>query len=270
MELAGSVALVTGASSGIGRAVALELADQGAHVLAHGRDRGRLDDVALLTGGTPLVAELTDRDQREALVHKACEVRGHVDVLVSNAGLGWAGPFTDMTADEVDRIIDLNLTAALHVTRLLLPTMVERRRGALCFVTSVAGRTSVAGEAVYSAAKAGLDAFAESLRAEARGTGVRVSVVVPGVVDTDFFTNRGRPYDRTLPRPVPTQVVAGAVVRAIADGRPEVWAPRWLRLAPAVRALAPAPYRRLATVFGGKQRLSTQAASRGRPTGSWP
>jgi short-subunit dehydrogenase len=270
VQLTGSVALVTGASSGIGRAVALELADQGAHVLAHGRDRGRLDDVASLTGGTPLVAELTDPDQREALVRKACEVRGHVDVLVSNAGLGWAGPFTDMTADDVDRIIDVNLTAALHLTRLLLPTLVERRRGALCFVTSVAGRTSVAGEAVYSAAKAGLDAFAESLRAEARGTGVQVGVVVPGVVDTDFFTHRGRPYDRALPRPVAPQVVASAVVRAIADGHPEVWAPRWLRLAPAVRALAPAPYRRQSSRFGQQHRLSADPARPQRPPGSWP
>ncbi|HET8616873.1 MAG TPA: SDR family oxidoreductase [Actinomycetales bacterium] len=270
MELTGSVALITGASSGIGRSVALELADHGVHVLVHGRDRLRLDDVVSLTGGTPLVAELADPAQRDALVRNATEVHGRVDVLVNNAGVGWSGPVTAMTADDVDRVLEVNLSAAVHLTRLLVPGMVDRGRGAVCFVTSVAGRSPVAGEAVYSAAKAGLDAFAESLRAEARRSGVHVSVVVPGVVDTDFFANRGRPYDRALPRPVPPQAVATAVVRSIADGRPEVWVPRWLRLAPAARALAPGPYRGLSAAFGGRHRLAGDAGRRVRPGSRWP
>ena len=113
------------------------------------------------------------------------------------------------------------------------------------------GRTAgVAGEAVYSATKAGLDAFAESLRAETVGSGVNVSVVVPGVVDTGFFDTRGRPYERARPRPVPPDAVADAVVRAVVRDRAEEWVPRWLRIAPAVRALAPGAYRRLAARFG--------------------
>jgi short-subunit dehydrogenase len=271
VELAGKVALVTGASSGIGRAVALELADLGARVLLHGRDEHRLAEVAALTGGTALPADLAHADQRESLARRAVGVHDRVDVLVSNAGVGWAGPFTDMSAHDVRQVLEVDLAAAVDLTRLLLPAMVARGSGALCFVSSVAGRTGVAGEAVYSAAKAGLDLFAESLRLEARGTGVQVSVVVPGVVDTAFFEHRGRSYDRALPRPVSAQTVAAGVVRALADDRAEVWAPRWLRAAHVVRALAPRPYRRLSTTFGSRQRLTDDGAGGSpRPHGRWP
>jgi short-subunit dehydrogenase len=138
----------------------------------------------------------------------------------------------------------------MRLARLLLPGMVERRTGCLLLVTSVAGRTGVAGEAVYAAAKAGLDAFAESLRLELAGTGVHVGVVVPAAVDTGFFTTRGRAYDRRVPRPVKPETVAQAVVRAIEQDRAETWIPRWIRLAVVVRALSPAGFRRLATRFG--------------------
>jgi short-subunit dehydrogenase len=122
----------------------------------------------------------------------------------------------------------------------------------VAFVSSIAGRTGVAGEAVYAATKAGLDAFAESLRWELAGTGVTVSVLVPGVVDTAFFERRGRPYDRRRPRPVPAAKVAEALVRDIGSARPERYLPRWLRTAVVVRAALPGPYRRLAGRFGQK------------------
>jgi short-subunit dehydrogenase len=269
VELAGTIALVTGASSGIGRAVALELADHGAHVLVHGRDSERVTEVADLTGGTPLVAELSDPRQRERLVAQAVQARGRVDVLVANAGVGWAGPFTDMTADDVQGLVDVDLLAPIDLTRRLLPGMVERGSGALCFVSSVAGRTAVAGEAVYAAAKAGIDAFADSLRAEAHDCGVQVGVVVPGVVDTPFFARRGRPYHRAVPRPVAPQAVASAVVQCLVDGSPEVWAPRWLRVAPVVRAVAPAPYRWLHSRFGGGARLNDRLSGH-QVGGTWP
>jgi short-subunit dehydrogenase len=128
--------------------------------------------------------------------------------------------------------------------------MVERRRGAVCFVTSIAGRTGVAGEAVYSATKAGLDAFADSIRVEIAGSGVDISVVIPGAVDTGFFETRGRPYSRDHPKPIAAATVADAVLRAVECGRAEQWRPRWLRVAPTVRALAPGAFRRLAVRFG--------------------
>jgi short-subunit dehydrogenase len=141
--------------------------------------------------------------------------------------------------------------------------MVERGTGCIVLVGSVAGRTGVAGEAVYAAAKAGLDAFAESVRLELAGTGVTVTVLVPGVVDTRFFLDRGGVPRRRVPRPVSAEKVAAALGRAVADDQPEVWMPRWLRVAPTVRVLAPRAFRRLAARFGEPVRVRDEA---GPPT----
>jgi short-subunit dehydrogenase len=197
-----------------------------------------------------LVAELANPEGRQRLAAEAVSVYGRVDVLINNAGIGWSGPFTDMDVDDIRRLIEVDLVAAIELTRALLPPMIERRNGSICFVTSIAGRTGVAAEAVYSATKAGLDVFAESLRAETAGSGVHIATVIPGVVDTGFFETRGRPYQRRRPKPIPPDVVAEAVVNAIANDRAEAWSPGWLRVAPTLRALAPGAYRRLVVRFG--------------------
>jgi short-subunit dehydrogenase len=255
MRIRGTVALVTGASSGIGAAVARSLADLGATVVAHGRDADRL--AALVEGGgriLPVTADLADgggTGGARALAEAALAAAGRVDVLVNNAGVGLAVPFTATSDAQLAALVAVNLTAPIELTRLLLPGMLSRGGGHLSFVTSIAGRMGVAGEAVYAATKAGLDTFAESLRLELAGTGVRVGVLVPGVVETEFFARRGRPYDRRRPRPLPAGRVAAALVRTIATGRDERYAPGWLRLPVAVRALLPGTYRRLAGRFGG-------------------
>ncbi len=254
VQLDGAVALVTGASAGIGQAVAVRFASQGARVLVHGRDPDRTAAVAGSVGGTAVVADLATPQGRRDLVAAAEQPFGRIDVLVNNAGIGWSGPLTRMTVEEIRRVIEVNLLAAVELTHAVLPGMLERGRGAVCFVSSIAGRSGVAGEAVYSATKAGIDAFADSLRIEAAGTGIQVGVVVPGVVNTGFFDNRGRPYDRARPKPVPPEAVADAVLEAV-RGRAEVWVPRWLRVAPTIRAIAPSMYRRLATRFGESVRL---------------
>jgi short-subunit dehydrogenase len=256
MRLDGAVALITGASAGIGRAVATRFAHEGARVLVHGRDPDRTRAVAAEAGGTALLADLASPADRQRLVDDATKVFGRLDVLVNNAGIGWSGPLVEMGVDQIRRLIDVDLLAAIELTRAILPAMVARRSGAVCFVTSVAGRTGVAGEAVYSATKAGLDAFAESVRAETAGSGVHVGVVVPGAVRTGFFDTRGRPYQRAHPKPLPPEAVADAVVRTVASGRAEQWVPGWLRIAPTVRALAPGAYRRLAVRFGEPVRSS--------------
>ena len=156
-----------------------------------------------------------------------------------------------MDHDDIETLVTANLTAPIRLTRALLPAMVERRRGGLAYVTSIAGRTGVAGEAVYAATKAGLDGFAESLRLELRGTGIGVGVLVPGVVNTRFFERRGRPYGRSRPRPLDAGPVAAALVRIVESGDAEAYRPRWLRLPVAVRGAAPGVYRRLAGRFGG-------------------
>ena len=251
MRVRGAVALVTGASSGIGWATALRLAELGARLILTGRDTERLAMLATMTGGTPLAADLADPAAATGLARAELDAAGRVDLLVNNAGIGHAGRFTAMTGDQVSRAVAVNLAAPIELTRVLLPGMVSRNTGHVAFVTSIAGRTGVAGEAVYSATKAGLDTFAESLRFELADTGVRVGVLVPGVVRTAFFDRRGAPYQRQRPRPQPAARVADALIRSIVTERDESFAPSWLRLPVAVRALAPATYRRLAGRFGG-------------------
>jgi short-subunit dehydrogenase len=250
MQLTDAVVLVTGASAGIGRVAAAKFAARGARVLVHGRDSQRTQQVADEVGGRALIADLASRADRERLATDALSAFGHIDVLVNNAGFGYLGPVSEMPVEAIRRLIEVDLLAAIELTRSLLPTMLQRRSGAVCFVTSIAGRTGVAGEAVYSATKAGLDTFADSLRVETAGSGVKVTVVVPGVVDTGFFETRGAAYTRSRPRPIPAETVADAVVRAVERDRAEEWRPRWLRIAPTLRALAPGAFRRLAVRFG--------------------
>jgi short-subunit dehydrogenase len=251
MRLAGAVALITGASSGIGAATARRLAAAGTRLILHGRDADRLAEVASASGATALTGDLADLDGAKTLARQAIEVAGRVDVLVSNAGIGWCGGLTTMTAEDTAHVLAVNLHAPIELTRLLLPGMRSQGRGHLVYVGSIAGRTGVADEAVYAASKAGLDTFAESLRFELAGTGVGVSTVVPGVVDTPFFTHRGRPYGRSRPRPIPPDTVAEAIERALVTGRADRYVPRWLAFPAALRVVAPGLYRALATRFGG-------------------
>jgi len=261
VHLAGRVVLVTGASSGIGRATAIELARSGARVLVHGRDPDRTAEVACLVGGTPLLLDLTEPSAARALADRAAAVHGCVDVLVANAGVGLSAPFTSVDPVEIDSLLALDLLAPIRLARALLPGMVERGTGHLVLVGSVAGRTGVAGEAAYAAAKAGLDAFGESVRLELTGTGVGVTVVLPGVVDTPFFDDRGCPPARRVPRPVTAERVAQAIARAVADDRPEVWVPRWLRVGSTIRAVAPGTFRRLSARFGEPIRIRGRGRS---------
>jgi short-subunit dehydrogenase len=256
VELQGKVALVTGASSGIGRAVAVRLAGAGSHVVVHGRDETRGAAVARSVRGTLLLGDLAASGVCEALAADATSSSGGVDVLVANAGVGWWGPLTAMEPARIDEIVSVDLLAPIRLTRALLPGMVERGSGHIVLVGSVAG-TGVAGEAVYAACKAGLAAFADSVRLELHGTGIRVTVVVPAAVRSGFFTTRGHPYDRRIPRPVNEDAVAAAVIAAIRADRPEVWVPRWLRIAPVVRAAAPTAFRRLSARYGGKVTVSS-------------
>jgi short-subunit dehydrogenase len=250
MEIRGAVALVTGASSGLGRATAELLAARGATVLAHGRDEAALAEVAERTGAIPIVEELARPGAAGRLAARALSLTHRVDLLVANAGSGYAGPLSTMDEAVPTELIAANLTAPIELTRALLPAMLERGRGGLFYVASIAGRTGVAGEAVYAATKAGLDTFAASLRPELKGTGVEVGVLVPGVIATAFFERRGRPYERMRPRLLPVDSAAHALVRLIETGAAERYLPRWLGLPVAIRFTAPALFRGLAGRYG--------------------
>ncbi|WP_405150505.1 SDR family NAD(P)-dependent oxidoreductase [Sphaerisporangium sp. NBC_01403] len=245
MRLSGASVLITGASSGVGAATARTVARTGARLVLTGRDRTRLERVAAETGGVAVACDLvTD-------AHLLAERAGPVDVLINNAGVGWAGPFARMPHDALDRLVGVNLTAPIRLTGLLVPGMVESGRGHIVFVASIAGAVGVAHEAVYSATKAGLLVFAEALRHELRGSpGIGVSVVLPGVVDTPFFDRRGAPYGRRRPAPIPPERVARAIVAAIRHERAESYVPGWLRVPARLRGAAPGPFRRLVRRFG--------------------
>ena len=263
MRLNGAITLVTGASSGIGAATATALAAAGARLLLTGRDAARLAEVARRTGGVALPADLAVPGEPARLAAAASQAalaapwarpatgdQGGIDILVNNAGLGWAGPLGEVTTADITELMAVNLAAPMELTRLLVPGMAQRGRGRVVFVSSIAGVTGVRGEAVYAATKAGLSTFAESLAYEVRDHGVRVCVIVPGVIDTPFFGRRGRPYGRKRPAPIAAERVATAIVAALEHDRAVVYVPRWLRMPAWIHGAAPGAFRALAARFG--------------------
>lgn len=179
-------ALITGASRGIGRAIALRLAADGYDVVTVARNQADLDALCadIRTTGracTPVALDVTDG----AAVESA--LRGlEVDVLVNNAGVGIIKPFVELTPDDWNTMMDVNVNALYHVTRALLPGMLARGRGHVCTIGSISGRSAYVGGSAYSGTKAFVTAWAESLMLEVRGRGVKVSVVAPGGVATEF------------------------------------------------------------------------------------
>lgn len=248
VQLLGAVVLVTGASRGIGRATAELLAARGAHVVCVGRDGAALRDVANRCGGSAVVADLREADAADRVVGDALAAHGRLDAVVANAGIGHAGPVAEMTSEQVAALVDINVRAPLQLARAAVVAYREQppgRRG-ICFVSSIAGAVGVPGESVYSAGKAAIESFAVLLREEMRDSGVQVSTVLPGVVDTEFFLRRGAAYDRRFPRPVPPGAIAGVVVDVLERGTPRRIQPRWLAVPAWLSAALPGPYRALA------------------------
>lgn len=248
MNLADRRVLVTGASSGIGRATAMLLADRGADVLVAGRDPSRVAEVAAATSGVPLVYDLADPGATDEFARTL--VGQQIDVVVHSAGLGLVSSAHEVDDVDVRRLMQVNLLAPMTLTRAVLPGMREQG-GRIAFVTSVAGLLGVGHESAYAASKAALGTYADSLRAELAGTRVGVTVLAPALVETEFFARRGVPHGRSVPRPLDPEQVARALVTAIEHERTELLLPRWLRVAVALRASIPWAYNSLASRLAG-------------------
>jgi NAD(P)-dependent dehydrogenase (short-subunit alcohol dehydrogenase family) len=241
--------LVTGASSGIGAAVSSLLAEHGARVVGTGRDAAALTGASVAGGGpfeATIVRDLLERSAPDAVVEAAAKALEGLDVVISNAGSGWLGPFEQMPPAELDALLDLNLRAPLHLAHAAAPYLRKSDAGGqLVLVGSIAGLVGVAEEVAYSTTKAGLAGLADSLRAEWATDQVTVTLVSPGPVDTAFYLRRNQPYTHSWPRPVPVGRAARAIVRAVETRREDVVIPGWLALAARLHGGWPSLYRAL-------------------------
>jgi short-subunit dehydrogenase len=237
VNLGGRSVLLTGATGGLGGAIARGLAARGATVILSGRRAEQLEALADEIGGRAVAADLADRGAPARLLEEA----GDVDVLVANAALPGSGELTSFSPAEIDRVLDVNLRAPIMLARLLVDPMTARRSGHLVFVSSLSGKAAGPHSSLYSATKFGLRGFSLGLRQDLADAGVGVSCVSPGFIrDAGMFADSGATLPPGVGTSSPDEVAAG-VIRAIERDRAEVdVAPLGLRAGARLAGLAPA------------------------------
>jgi short-subunit dehydrogenase len=250
MNVSGKKVLLTGATGGLGHAIARALAGAGAHVILSGRRADVLDELAKEIGGSIAPADLSD----PAAVRALAAGNADVDILVANAGLPASGRLETYDDDQIERALDVNLHAPIILTHALAPHMVARGAGHIVFMSSLAGKTATAGSSLYNATKFGLRGFAGAMRAELHGTGVGVSTIFPGFIsDAGMFADA----NVTLPKGVGTKTpeqVAAATLRAIKRNRGEIdVAPVALKIGTLFGGVAPETAARVTRKSGGEQ-----------------
>ena len=233
--LSGNV-LVTGATGGIGQAIARMLASRGATVTVTGRRADVLEPLATEISGNAIACDLSRREDLDRLIGDVDQV----DVLVANAALPASGMLTDLTQEEIDRLLEVNLRAPIALARAFSPAMVSRGQGHLVFISSLQGKAATPASSIYVATKFGLRGFALALREDLRPHGVGVSVVLPGFIrDAGMFAEANVELPRGIGTRTPEQVAAG-VIKAIEQDRAEIEvAPFGLRLGATFGGIAP-------------------------------
>lgn len=231
MEVAGRNVLVTGASSGIGAALARRLATEGATVGLVARREDRLVEVlddcrgAGSAGSRMWVADLGDPDRAAAVATEAWDAFGHLDVLVNNAAMPKRRPVDQLTAGEVDEVMRVNFTAPVRMTLAVLPRMLSRDEGVIVNVASMGGRVGIVHEAAYCASKFALCGWSEAMAIDLWDTGVKVRLVQPGPIDTEIWDHPGSDAPVYDGPKFPPDDVAVAIVAAIAGDRFETYVP---------------------------------------------
>jgi uncharacterized protein len=256
VALSSGKVLITGATGGLGQAIARRFAGRGARLILTGRRADVLEQLAAEVGGETIACDLSDRRQLESLAQEA-EVAA-LDVFVANAAVPATGVLTELTLEQVDKMLEVNLRAPVALAHTLVPGMIERGRGHLVFISSLSGKSAGPASSMYSATKFGLRGFALSMREDLRAQGIGVSTVLPGFIsDAGLFADA----DVRLPPGVGTRTpeqVADAVIRAVEHNRAEVEvAPVLLRLGATVAGVAPGPAAAVARLMGSR-RIATE------------
>jgi short-subunit dehydrogenase len=249
VKIAGSTVLLTGATGGIGLAIARAVHERGGKLIVTGRRVDVLEPLAKELGARALV-DLADAAEVDRLVREA----GEVDILIANAALPGSGRLESFTPQEIDRALDVNLRAPIILAHSLLPAMVERRSGHLLFMSSIAGKAASPGTLLYTASKFGLRGFASSLRADLHDSGVGVSTVMPG------FIREAGMFAEADVKLTPGDV-AKATIKAIEHTRGEIEvAPLTLRASATLASVAPEFAGRISRKAGGEQVARDMAA----------
>lgn len=226
-KLEGKVAIVTGASAGIGEATAIALALEGAKVVLAARRGDRLEALAQRiadSGGEalPIITDITDENQVQNLVQKTNAEFGRIDILVNNAGVAFVGPIDGANTSDWRRMIDINIVGLLYATHAVLPILKAQGTGHIVNISSVAGRTAREDIAVYNATKWAVNGFSEALRKEVYKHNIRVTIIEPGLVNTEINQNVNDPVvkkrseeRRQSVTPLESEDIAAAIVYAV-------------------------------------------------------